>query len=191
MITELFKACFTGPVSYRIFSAIIAFLILVWVYWGFRIAGRSNKDNIPAQYKILNSAQSKASLSKCQSIPPNQQVNVKFDTEIFDTHGEFYPENGWHASRRSLYKVDLNLQIGKITEKTKIIVMIRASNESFFEEFNISPEDTGKIKLVKSVDTDAYDTIDILIQHNYKKNISIINNPKLTYLLIEETDKRI
>jgi len=141
---------------------------------------------------IFNIAQSKMVLSSTQIIPPNNETKIKFDKAIFDSHNEFRSEeNMWQASRTSLYKVDLNLQIMKIAEEVKIIVTIQASNRSFREEFNIPSEDSEKIRLIKSVENDAYDTIKVFIKHNYKESISLVNNFKRTYLLIEETNKRI
>lgn len=37
MITELFKACFFGPIVYRIFSSFLLILVIIWLVWGSKI----------------------------------------------------------------------------------------------------------------------------------------------------------
>lgn len=38
MIIDFIKACFVGPIAYRVLSGILIVLVVYWIYWGIRIA---------------------------------------------------------------------------------------------------------------------------------------------------------
>jgi hypothetical protein len=44
MIIEVFKACFTGSIAYRIFSGVLFIAILCWYFWGIKEVQK--KDDI-------------------------------------------------------------------------------------------------------------------------------------------------
>lgn len=140
--------------------------------------------------QIDKAAKSKIVLSKSQSIPPKEKTKIKFDKIIYDTHDNFWvEEHRWHASRSAIHDLNLNIQIGKITEETNLLVIIVASNETYSKEFIISPKGPIEINTIKSLDIDENDTVEVFIQHNYKENIMVLGNKELTYLLIESIGK--
>lgn len=41
---EFLKACFNGPIGFRVFSGLIFLSVIVWVFWGTRISKKNEED---------------------------------------------------------------------------------------------------------------------------------------------------
>lgn len=59
MFAEIFKACLTGSMAYRIFSVALFLLILVWYFWGTKevqdTAGRKTSSQLTMEQSVNNS----------------------------------------------------------------------------------------------------------------------------------------
>ena len=59
MITEIFKACFVGPLPYKIFSGLLLILAIVWITWGIKITEKKD-NNSEQQIKTIQETTQKA-----------------------------------------------------------------------------------------------------------------------------------
>ena len=136
------------------------------------------EDSFPTKSKII--------LTMSQSIPSKEKIKIKFDKMIYDSKNDFWVENqSWNSSRSAIYDLNLYIHFENIKEEIQIIIIIVSSNETYSREFIVSPK-SPMANILKSLDIDEGDTVEVFIQHNYKEDIVISGDKELTYLLIEE-----
>ena len=58
MIVDLFKSCFSGPFSFRIFSVALLVLLVVWLWWGIRITTARQRNDTHQLKHLINESTS-------------------------------------------------------------------------------------------------------------------------------------
>ncbi|HYX05234.1 MAG TPA: hypothetical protein VE912_00735 [Bacteroidales bacterium] len=175
-----------------IFLGVICALLAVFLYFSNKqiqfLKSQKKSARDERIEKIENSfpTKSKIILTMSQSVPSKEKIKIMFDEIIYDPKNDFWVENqSWNSSRSAIYDLNLNIHFENIKEEIQIIIIIVSSNETYSREFFISPK-SPMANILKSLDIDENDTVEVFIQHNYKENIVVSDDKELTYLLIEE-----